>query len=102
MIYAITQFVNFDIEQERKRLHTCFEGDIRERQLNIFHLFLDGKYQECYQSMALLPYDDKKECDEAEYVHTFIFENVRAAIEHPNVRIEPLNEYEQSAEAKVG
>jgi hypothetical protein len=101
MIYAITQFVNFDVEKERERLNSCFEDDVLHRQLHIFQLFLDGNYDECYKCIALLPYDKENECDEAEYVCPFIFECMRSIKEIPNVRIEPIHESEStSSEAK--
>lgn len=90
MIFAITQFIKFDVEKEKIRLSEL-TPDQSVRQQQILQLFLDGKYQECYQAMAHLPYDEEKECDEAEYVHPFIFDNVRAVMEHPNVRIARLN-----------
>lgn len=101
MIYAITQFVKFDVNKERERINTLFDDLTRSRQEHILQLFLDGKYKECYQSIATLPYDEEKECDEAEYVHPFIFDNVRAMMEYPNIRIEPLNESDSpNSEAK--
>ena len=102
MIYAITQFVKFDIDKEQERLITTFTGDKLNRQQQILQLFLDGDYPACYQAIARLPYDDENECDEAEYVHPFIFDNVRAIIEHPNIRIEPLHGHPASEEAKIG
>lgn len=101
MIYAITQFVKFDVDKERKRINKLFGDLTRSRQEHILQLFLDGKYKECYQAMEKLPYDEKYECNEVEYVHPFIFENVQAIMEYPNIRIEPLNEYnDSSSEAK--
>lgn len=99
MIYAITQFVKFDVDKERKRINESFDDDlIRSRQEHILKLFLDGNYKECYQAIATLPYDEENECDEAEYVHPFIFDNVRAVMEYPNIRIEPINEQSTKAE----
>lgn len=92
MIYAITQFVNFDVDKEQKRINELYDGLTRSRQQHILQLFLDGKYKECYQDMAKLPYDKEKECDEAEYVHPFIFDNVRAMMEYPNIKIEAIHE----------
>jgi hypothetical protein len=101
MIYAITQFVKFDVEKERERLNSCFEDDILHRQLHIFQLFLDGNYEECYKCIALLPYDEDNECDEAEYVCPFIFETVRSFKQIPNIRIESIDESDStSAKAK--
>lgn len=101
MIYAVTQFVNFDVDKERERINELSDDLTRSRQEHILQLFLDGNYKECYQSIAMLPYDEEKECDEAEYVHPFIFDNVRAMIEYPNIRIEPLHESNAtSSEAK--
>ena len=91
MIFAITQFIKFDVDQEKARLIKNFTGEVLTRQEQILQLFLDGKYQECYQCIARLPYDEEKECDEAEYVHPFVFDNVRGVMEHPNVRITILN-----------
>ena len=100
MIYAITQFIKFDVEQEQIRLLKNHTGLALARQQRILKLFLDGNYKDCYKEMANLPYDEEKECDEAEYVHPFIFDNVRAMMEYPNIRIEPIHEDEPSAEAK--
>jgi len=102
MIFAITQFVKFDIEQEQTRLLKNHTGLALARQQRILQLFLDGKYKECYQAMAQLPYDEENECDEAEYVHPFIFDNVRAMMEYPNIRIEPLNESDSSSSEAKG
>ena len=101
MIYAITQFVRFDVDKERRRLNSCFEDAILHRQLHILELFLDGRYDECYKCIALLPYDDEKECDEAEYVCPFIFETIRSLQEIPNIRIEPLNESTASESSHI-
>ena len=92
MIYAITQFINFDVDKERERINKLFDDLTLSRQAHILQLFLDGNYKECYESIATLPYDEEKECDEAEYVHPFIFDNVRAMMEYPNIRIEPIHE----------
>ena len=101
MIYAITQFINFDVDKERERINKCFIDLKRSRQEHILQLFLDGNYKECYQSMATLPYDEENECDETEYVHPFIFDNVRAMMEYPNIRIEPIHESDDpSSETK--
>jgi hypothetical protein len=102
MIYAITQFVNFDVEKERARLNSCFEDDVLHRQLHIFQLFLDGNYEECYKCIALLPYNEENECDETEYVCPFIFECIRSIKEIPNVRIEPIHESTSREQAEAG
>ena len=90
MIYAVTQFVYFDVDKERDRIHKVFTGTQQLRQLHIFQLFLDGKYKECYGAIAKLPYDEVKECDEAEYVSSFIFDSVRNIMENSNIRIEKV------------
>lgn len=92
MIYAITQFVNFDVEEERTRINECFTGDVLHRQLHIFQLFLDGHYKECYRCMCALPYNDEDECAETEYVCPFISDSVHSMMKSPNIRIEPINE----------
>lgn len=82
MIFSITQFVRFDVEKEKKRLNSCFEGEQLHRQLHIFQLFLDGDHDECYKAMLALPYDEERECPEIEYVCPFIFDVVKSYMEH--------------------
>lgn len=100
MIYAITQFVYFDIDKEKERIKKIFTGTQQMRQLHILQLFLDGKYKECYGAIAKLPYDEIKECDEAEYVSSFVFDSVRNLMEHSNIRIEPINTNDIDSNAK--
>jgi hypothetical protein len=90
MIYAITQFVSFDVDREKKRLNSCFEGEQKNRQLEILQLFLDKKYSECYTKMVELPYDKQKECSEVEYVNTFVYESVKNVCENANIKIETI------------
>jgi hypothetical protein len=64
-----TEIFEFDYGKEIKRLHDCFEGKQLGRQLNILKAaFEDKNLDVAAELISDLPYCDKEECWEVEFV----------------------------------
>lgn len=68
-----TEVFEFDVEGEKKRLHTCFSGEQLQRQLDILHAVFEEKDLEKAQNLVFsLPRCPEHECSEAEYCGRWI------------------------------
>lgn len=65
---ARTESVEYDLSRELKRLRHCFKGETLGRQLLLIKYLLEGKIYELAELYDSLPYNEKNECPEKEYV----------------------------------
>jgi hypothetical protein len=69
---ARTESIDYDIDRELKRLRKCFNGKTLERQLLLIKYLLEDRLKELAELYDNLPYNDKNECPEKEYVGSWL------------------------------
>lgn len=57
-----------DFDKEKDRIHKCFAGEIKHRQLKLIDSFESGNFQDSFKLYDDLPYNNEDECPEQEYV----------------------------------
>jgi hypothetical protein len=63
-----TEVFEFDLDEEIKRLHSCFKGKQLKRQLAILDaIFKEKDLKKAQQLIDALPRCKERECSEAEY-----------------------------------
>lgn len=74
-----TEIYEFDLDEEIKRLKSCFKGQQLQRQMDIIDaMFNEKNIIKASDLINNLPYDEDEECHEGEYVGmwTAVFGNV--------------------------
>lgn len=66
------QEYEYDIDEEKRRLRSCFKGDVLKRQLDLLDAFLNQDFDKVEELYHNLPYDKKKECPEQEFTGLWI------------------------------
>ena len=69
MTISFTGQFDFDYDKEAARIEKCFSGDEKSRQLELLNAFWIGKDpNKAIELYNALPYSDKDECPEQEFV----------------------------------
>ncbi len=76
MKITIEKTYTFNIAKEKKRLKSCFDGDILARQMALLEAFANGKFSKFIKLYNALPYDTGEFIHEQEYVHHLFVEFV--------------------------
>lgn len=74
MTFKFITEVTFDFDKEINRINDLFEGEIKERQLEILRLFKEGDFSGALARFDDLPYDEDEECWEKEYVGSWFWD----------------------------
>lgn len=73
IIKRIKETYEFDLEEERKRLKSCFKGNQLKRQEAILDaMFVEKNFEKASDLIDALPYCKEQECPEAEYVGAWV------------------------------
>lgn len=69
IIKNITEVYEYDVDEEIARINELFEGDIRQRLLDITNaMFIEKDFDKVRKLVDELPYDETEECPETEYL----------------------------------
>ncbi len=68
-----TEVYDYDLKKEIRRLKKCFKGEQLKRQLDILQaVFVEKDMEKCEKLYYALPYCEKHECSEMEYVGDWV------------------------------
>lgn len=73
IIKNITEVYEYDVDGEIARINELFEGDTRQRLLDITNMmFVEKDFEKTRKLFDELPYDETEECPETEYLGDWV------------------------------
>jgi hypothetical protein len=67
-VFQFVGEIEIDFKAERARIHKCFRGKVKARQLELIRLFQLAQFREWEQLYYKLPYNRASGCSEREFI----------------------------------